>query len=168
MKFTAQLIGNLPPTPEQIAAMGAIFQRDYEYANAHAEEVSTAVLPECMRPSAPLISALGARHGLRLQDQGDRRPGAGRPEIVWCQSVDQHQDNIHGLVLFWILHNDAMLFRQKGMHCVPAVGDVILFNDHLSHGVDLPNGKTWDQMHAQAYFGGVSWPAEYATKTTGS
>lgn len=80
-------------------------------------------------PSAPLRAA-----GFRIDPDGAQ-------QLVATYDVDMHVDNIHGHVLFVILHNDGLRFRQGNVRHIPVAGDYFVFDDRRPHGVAGVKGK---------------------------
>lgn len=99
------------------------------------DAVETFCLPGDFPSAADLLSRhLLAQYGLAID------PDA-RQELVATYGVDQHQDHVHGLVLFLVLHNDGLTFRQGKMRHSSAAGDFFVFDDRKSHGVKEISGR---------------------------
>ena len=65
------------------------------------------------------------------------RPVIKNHHWVMTTGVEQHIDKIWGLTLIWVLVNDEMFFRQGREKVIHKPGEWFIFNDALSHGVDI-------------------------------
>lgn len=65
------------------------------------------------------------------------RPIAKNNHWVMTTGVDAHIDNIWGPTLVWVLVNDGLSFKQGREKQLHQPGEWYVFNDALSHAVDV-------------------------------
>lgn len=123
---------------DAVTAGAAVLAHDFYRAAAEAEfcgdPVETLKLPawfparEAWLPSNDLAS-LGFAAGDSINDL-----------LVMTADVAAHVD-AHGPVLFWVLHNQGLAFRQGRERHVTAPGEWFIFDDRLSHSVKAARGE---------------------------
>lgn len=62
-------------------------------------------------------------------------------QVVTTAGVDPHDDDILGLSLCWVLHNDNLEFRQSGKKIKAKAGEWFVFDDRLTHEVRSAAGR---------------------------
>lgn len=68
-------------------------------------------------------------------------PTGEQSELVVTAGVDPHTDDVHGLVLLVVLHNDGLKFKQGKVSIAPAAGDWFIFDDRRNHSVSSAPGR---------------------------
>lgn len=99
------------------------------------EAVETFLLPEWLPSSTELFPAS------KLASLGLELAGGERQELVATYGVSEHVDSIHGLVLFLVLHNDGLTFRQGKTRHATVAGEYFVTDDRLPHGVKEVAGR---------------------------
>ena len=65
-----------------------------------------------------------------------------RADYLATVGVDTHTDDIDGLTVCVVLHNDGLQFQQGRQRCRPAAGDWFFFDDARSHAVHSKEDTT--------------------------
>lgn len=132
--------GNIPVHPSAIAPAAQLGLDFYDEAEA-AEFSGDAVDAHSKMPRwVPALDTWWPKEALR--ELGLKKAAKGRQVLVVTVDVDQHVDDISGLMLCYVLHNDGLTFRQGKGKCTPVAGDWFLFDDRQKHGVKAANGRS--------------------------
>lgn len=113
--------------------------RQYEEAVQNefcGESVETYALPDWLPPPKAWIP-LQELHAAGLEPDAQQQA-----EMVGTCDVDTHVDNIHGLVLVVVLHNDGLKFHQGRYRHVTKPGQWFIFDDRLPHQVTSTPAST--------------------------
>lgn len=141
-----QLHGNVPVSADVAAKAAAVGRSHYEVELERdfcGDDVATEMIPRW----APLLTSWWptkqlAAMGFKLLEGDARHGGNAWQDLVVTLGVDPHTDDRHGPVLCYVLHNDAMAFRQRGYKgFVPVAGDWFVFDDRIDHEVKTSKKK---------------------------
>lgn len=131
-RLPAEIQGSISLPDITLRAASALAASQYQSAvdaEFSGDPVETYELPAWL---PPVESFLPHEH---LCSLGLERNHRERAELVGTCGVDPHVDQIHGVVMIVVLHNDGLTFRQGRVRHAAAPGQWFVFDDRKSHQV---------------------------------
>ena len=133
-----EILGHLALPARVTDTASALASQAWDAAAAQefcGDAVETFSLPDGFPQAAELLPpGLLEKYGLAVDHSA-------RQELIATYGVEQHQDHVHGLVLFLVLHNDGLAFRQGKARHTSTAGDFFVFDDRKNHGVREVAGR---------------------------
>lgn len=137
------ILGNISLSSEVKDSAAHQAKEYYEACEAKefsGDDVQTALMPSWLTSFLPTNEL--AEQGFKVRAWGFKVPAPAKPEFLLTLGTEAHVDDIQGLTLCVVIHNDGLTFKQGRSRCTPLAGDWFVFDDSRTHEVLSPkDGK---------------------------